>query len=180
MPDADSPPDLQSRRAAEMLPLVYAELRALAAARLASEAPGHTLDPTALVHEAFLRLVGPGDPACWDGRAHFFGAAARAIRRVLVDAARRKRTIKRDGGRRVELADPPIPSPDPTGERILALDGALSKLADEDPVAAAVAELRRFAGMGHEAIATELGITVYEARRKWTYARAWLRVALGE
>ena len=163
----------------QLLPLVYDELRRLAAHQLAHEKPGQTLEATALVHEAYLRLVGQGTGPHWDGRAHFFAAAAQAMRRILVDNARRKRRVKHGGGRhRVDLADhdPPAPSAD---DRLLALDEALTKLAGEDPVAARVVELRHFAGLGHEQVAAALGITVYQARQKWTYARAWLRAALG-
>jgi len=162
--------------AAQLLPLVYDELRRLAARKLAHESPGQTLQATALVNEAYLRLVG-GDPnRMWDGRGHFFAAAAEAMRRILVEAARRKGRQKRGGGlRRVDLADTPASDPD---DDLLALDEALSRLATEDPVAAKVIELRQFAGLGHEDVAAALGITVYLARQKWTYARAWLRDAL--
>jgi RNA polymerase sigma factor (TIGR02999 family) len=163
------------RAAAELLPLVYGELRKLAAARMAAEAKGHTLDATALVHEAYLRLVGDQR---FDGRGHFFGAAAEAMRRVLVEAARRRNREKHGGRRqRVELSD--VPESDPDG-RLLLLDDALTRLAAEDPLAARVVELRHFTGAGHDAVASALGITVYAARQKWTYARAWLRNAMTE
>jgi RNA polymerase sigma factor (TIGR02999 family) len=161
------------RAADELLPLVYDELRRLAAVRMADEKPGHSLDATAVVHEAYLRLVGDQRFA---NRAHFFAAAAEAMRRVLVDHARRRTREKRGGGRgRVELPDVPAPDPD---ERLIALDESLTRLAAEDPVAARVVELRQFAGLGHEDVATALRITVYAARQKWAYARAWLRNAL--
>ncbi len=161
------------RAAGELLPLVYDELRAIAAARMAQERPGQTLDATALVHEAYLRLI--GDQA-FANRGHFFAAAAEAMRRILVDAARRKKRERHGGGReRVDLPDVPARDPD---ERLLALDEALTRLANEDELAAKVVELRQFAGQGHEAIAETLGITVYLARQKWTYARAWLRDAM--
>jgi RNA polymerase sigma factor (TIGR02999 family) len=164
--------------AEQLLPLVYEELRQLAAQRLAQEKPGQTLQATALVHEAYLRLVSTDTDQPWNSRSHFFAAAAEAMRRILVDNARRKKRAKRGGGRRrADLADHPAPSPD---DRLLALDDALKKLAGEDPVAARVVELRQFAGLGHEQIAGVLGITVYQARQKWTYARAWLRDALGD
>jgi RNA polymerase sigma factor (TIGR02999 family) len=164
------------RAAAELLPLVYDELRNLAAVRLAHEAAGHTLQPTALVHEAFLRLIGPADEARWDHRGHFFAAAGEAMRRVLVDHARRRNREKRGGGRdRSDLPDVPAADPD---DRLLALDESLTRLAAEDPAAAKVVELRHFAGLGHEEVAAALGVTVYEARRKWTFARAWLRDAM--
>jgi RNA polymerase sigma factor (TIGR02999 family) len=166
------------RHAAEqLLPLVYDELRRLAARKLAHESPGQTLQATALVHEAYLRLVGASPGPQWNGRNHFFAAAAQAMRHVLVEAARRKARQKRGGGRRrVDLADVPAPDPD---EALLALDDALNRLASEDPVAAKVIELRQFAGLGHKEIAAALGITVYLARQKWTYARAWLGDVLG-
>ncbi|MBL8866724.1 MAG: sigma-70 family RNA polymerase sigma factor [Gemmataceae bacterium] len=161
------------RAAGELLPLVYDELRAIAAARMAQERPGQTLDATALVHEAYLRLI--GDQA-FANRGHFFAAAAEAMRRILVDAARRKKRDRHGGGReRVELPDVPARDPD---ERLLALDDALTRLAAEDELAARVVELRHFAGLGHEGVAETLGITVYLARQKWTYARAWLRDAM--
>src|SRR5262249_18387316 len=144
--------------------------------RLAQESPGQTLQATALVHEVYLRLVDVENAQHWDGRRHFFAAAAEAMRRILVDAARRKARQKRGGGRRrVDLVDQAASDPD---ENLLALDQALNRLATEDPVAARVVELRQFAGLGHEEIAATLGITVYRARQKWTYARAWLRDAL--
>jgi RNA polymerase sigma factor (TIGR02999 family) len=167
------------RAAEELLPMVYTELRRLAAQRLAHERPGQTLDATALVHEAYLRLVAGGDSSAadgWDHRGHFFAAAAEAMRRILVESARRKKRVRHGGGRpRVELADPPAPADD---ENLLALDEALTRLAKEDAVAARVVEMRYFAGMGHEGVAAALGVTVYQARQKWTYARAWLRDAL--
>lgn len=174
--DAAAAGDRQA--AADLLPLVYDELRKLAAARMAEERPGDTLQPTALVHEAFLRLVGAADAARWDHRGHFFAAAAEAMRRILVDAARRKKREKHGGGReRVDLPDVPARDPD---DRLLALDDALTRLAAEDPLAARVVELHHFAGAGHDAVAAALGITVYTARQKWTYARAWLRDAMTE
>ncbi len=163
--------------AEQLLPLVYDGLRRLAAQKLAHEKPGQTLDATALVHEAYLRLVG-GDPERpWDNRRHFFAAAAEAMRRILVEKARQRKRRKHGGGlQRVALADPPSPTAD---DKLLALDEALGQLAAEDPLAARVVELRHFAGLGHERIAAVLGITVYQARQKWAYARAWLRAALG-
>jgi len=164
--------------AGDLLPLVYDELRKLAAIRMAAESPDQTLQPTALVHEAYLRLVGPANGLRWDGVGHFFAAAAEAMRRILVDAARRKRREKHGGRReRVELPDIPVRDPD---DRLLALDDALTRLAAEDPDAARVVELRQFAGLGHDAVAAALGISVYAARQKWTYARAWLRDAISE
>ena len=163
------------KAAADLLPLVYDELRKLAATRMVEEKPGHTLDSTALVHEAYLRLLGDQH---FEGRNHFFAAAAEAMRRILVDAARRKKREKHGAGRaRIELPDVPARDPD---DLLLALDDALTHLATEDPVAARVVELRQFTGLGHEAIAETLGMTVYAARQKWTYARAWLRNAMTE
>jgi RNA polymerase sigma factor (TIGR02999 family) len=161
------------RQAAEqLLPLVYDELRRLAARRLSHESPGHSLQATALVHEAYLRLVGTAPGRQWDSQGHFFAAAAHSMRQILVEAARRKASKKRGGGRRrTDLADVPAPDLD---ENLLALDEALDRLTTEDPVAAKVVELRQFAGLGHEEVAATLGITVYLARQKWTYARAWL------
>jgi RNA polymerase sigma factor (TIGR02999 family) len=168
-----------SSAADQLLPLVYDELRKLAAQQLAQEKPGQTLEATALVHEAYLRLVEReprGSSAPWDNRRHFFAAAAEAMRRILVENARRKQRHKHGGGRqRVALVDQPAPTAD---EELLALDEALRQLAAEDAVAARVVELRHFAGLGHEQIAAVLGTTVYQARQKWAYARAWLRTAL--
>jgi RNA polymerase sigma factor (TIGR02999 family) len=164
--------------AGQLLSLVYEELRKLAAARLAQEDPGNTLNATALVHEAYLRLVGPADGARWDSRGHFFAAAAEAMRRILVDGARRKRTEKHGGHRRrVELPDVPA-NPEIVDERLLALDAALTRLAAEDPVAARVVELRHFAGLSIEDAAATLGLSRATAYRHWTYARAWLRDAI--
>jgi RNA polymerase sigma factor (TIGR02999 family) len=160
--------------AEQLLPLVYEELRKRATAQLAREKPGQTLQATALVHEAYLRLVGDQR---FEGRRHFFAAAAKAMRRILVERARRRRRLRHGGGRRrVELADLPADAP---AADLLAVDEALTRLAAEDPDAAKVVELHHFAGLGHEAVADALGITVYLARQKWDYARAWLRDALG-
>jgi len=164
--------------AAALLPLVYDELRCLAAARLAAEPSGNTLQPTALVHEAYLRLVGTPGGDRWDHRGHFFAAAAEAMRRILVDAARRKRTEKHGGHRRrVGLPDVPA-KPAVADEQLLALDAALTRLAAEDPVAARVVELRHFAGLSIEDAAATLGLSRATAYRHWTYARAWLRDAV--
>ena len=162
--------------AEQLLPLVYDELHRLAVQKLGHEAPGHTLQATALVHEAYLRLVDVEHQQVWDNRRHFFAAAAVAMRRILVESARRKARQKRGGRlRRVELFDQAASDPD---DDLLALDEALNRLMVEDPIAAKVVELRQFAGLGHEEIAATLGITLYLARQKWTYARAWLRDAL--
>lgn len=162
--------------ASQLLPLVYDELRRLAAQRLAHEKPGQTLEATALVHEAYVRMVNVQQPQIWNGRGHFFAAAAEAMRRILVEQARRKQCHKRGGAlQRVELVDVPAPSAD---DRLLALDDALTNLAAEDPLAAEVVELRHFAGLGHEDVANALKISVYQARQKWAYAQAWLSDAL--
>ena len=161
--------------AGRLLPLVYDELRKLAAVRMAEEAPGNTLDATALVHEAYLRLVGPDDAARWDNRGHFFAAAAEAMRRILVDAARRKRREKHGGGRlREELHPDLVAAPEPDDE-LLALDAALAKLAERDPVKARLVELRYFAGLTGDQAAEILGISPSTADRHRVYARAWLR-----
>jgi RNA polymerase sigma factor (TIGR02999 family) len=163
------------KAAADLLPLVYDELRKLAAARMAAESSDQTLQPTALVHEAYLRLIGDQK---FDGRGHFFAAAAAAMRRILVDAARRKQTHKHGGHRRrVELPDIPA-RPEVADEQLLALDAALTRLAAEDPVAARVVELRHFAGLSIEDAAATLGLSRATAYRHWTYARAWLRDAV--
>ena len=162
--------------AAELLPLVYAELRRLAAARLAAERPGHTLDPTGLVHEAYLRLVGN---EAFDGRGHFFAAAAEAMRRILVDAARRRAAVKRGGGlERVELADVAAPEGVPA-EELLALDAALDRFAAEHPEKAELVKLRYFAGLTQDEAAAALGVSAATAKRHWAYARAWLYRAVG-
>src|SRR5262245_33504573 len=168
------------KAAADLLPLVYAELRKLAAARVAAESPGHPLDATALVHEAYLRLVGPADDRHWDGRGHFFAAAAEAMRRVLVDHARDRGRQKRDGGRQqVALAD--IPSRfDHDPHLLLSLDEALARLSAEDPAAADVAKLHLFAGLSVDEAAAALGTSHATAYRNWAYARAWLQDALDE
>lgn len=161
---------------AQLLPLMYEDLHRLAVSRLRREAPGQTLQPTALVHEAYLRLVDARRAEPWDSPGHFFAAAAEAMRRILVEAARRKSRLKRGGGlQRVDLGDHPASDRD---QDLVALDEALDRLAEEDPLAAKVVELRQFAGLGHESVASALGITVYQARQKWTYARAWLRDAI--
>jgi RNA polymerase sigma factor (TIGR02999 family) len=158
--------------AAELLPLVYDELRKLAAARVDREKPGQTIQATALVHEAYVRLVGSDPGRDWDGRGHFFAAAAEAMRRILVEAARRKGRARHGGGRRrVELADVPAAVPD---EDLLALDEALTRLAARDPVRADLVKLRYFAGLTVPQAAAALGISVATAERHWAFARAWL------
>lgn len=165
--------------AEQLLPLVYDELRKLAAQRLAEEKPGQTLQPTALVHEAYVRLVGGPVDHPWAGRAHFFAAAAEAMRRILVDAARRKQAEKHGGGRqRQDLDASALVAPE-TDLDLVALDAALSLLADRDPVKAKLVELRFFAGLTGEQAATVLGISASAADRLWVYTRAWLRRELG-
>jgi RNA polymerase sigma factor (TIGR02999 family) len=157
-----------------LLPLIYQELRQLAAQKLAQEKPGQTLDATALVHEAYLRLVGRDSQRPWNDRGHFLAAAAEAMRHILVDNARRKRRAKYGGGRqRVDL-DEQIPVPPGGADDLLALDEALHKLAAEDPEAAAVVQLRYFAGLSVEEAAQTLGISRAGAYRHWMFARAWL------
>ncbi len=160
--------------AAQLLPLVYEELRRLAAQQLARETPGQTLDATALVHEAYLRLVGPADGARWNDRGHFFAAAAQAMRHILVDQARRKQSDKRGGDRpRVELPED-VAAPSDAADDLLALDEALTRLETEDREAAAVVQLRYFAGLSIEEAAQSLGISRATAYRHWNFARAWL------
>ncbi|QDU19398.1 ECF-type sigma factor [Urbifossiella limnaea] len=164
--------------AADLLPLVYDELRRLAAARLAHESPGQTLQATALVHEAYLRLVGAADPG-WTGRGHFFAAAAEAMRRILVDAARAKRAAKRGGACvRVTLADAAVAAELPPDD-LLDLDAALDALAAEDAEKAALVRLRFFAGLPEAEAAACLGLSRATASRHWAYARAWLHDRLG-
>lgn len=160
--------------AEELFPLVYGELRKLAAAKLAREAPGHTLQATALVHEAYVRLVDVPQAPHWNGQRHFFCAAAEAMRRILVDNARRKHRLRRGGGlRRQPLEDVAIHS-EVAQEELVALDEALEKLAAEDPDKAEIVKLRFFAGLTHEEAARVLGISSASAKRAWRYARAWL------
>ena len=159
--------------AGELLPLVYHELRRLAAYRMAQEAPGHTLQPTALVHEAWLRLVGDQSPQ-FENRAHFFGAAAEAMRRILVESARRKQCLKHGGAlQRVDVDEVDLPLPMP-GDELLALDEALDRLATVDSRAADVVKLCFFVGLTQERAAKELGISLATVERLWSFARAWL------
>lgn len=164
-----------SNAADELLPLVYEELRKLAAARMARETPGHTLQPTALVHEAWLRLVGNNNEnAHWNGRAHFFGAAAEAMRRILIDRARRKSAQRHGGGQqRVDLQDMEFATAE-DDDQLLAVNEALEKLARQDRSKAELVKLRYFAGMTLEEAAQLMGISVPTAKRNWAYAKAWL------
>ena len=161
------------KAAGELLPLVYEELRRIAAHKMTNEAAGHTLQPTALVHEAWLRLMDSGGQS-WNGRNHFFMAAAEAMRRILVEHARRKQSLKRGGGsERVDLdnLDLVVQAAD---ERLLALDDALKKLAAHDEIGANLIQLRFFAGMSNVQAAEALGLSERTAKRTWAYARAWL------
>jgi RNA polymerase sigma factor (TIGR02999 family) len=163
--------------AADLLPLVYDELRRLAAAKLAHEKPGQTLDATGLVHEAYIRLVGPLESAQWKDRGHFLAAAAEAMRRILIEIARKKSADKRGGGKRFELSEcDRVAIPDP--DTVLAVDEALTKLEAEDSGSAAVARLRLFAGLSVEEAADALGVSRATAFRDWAYARAYLTAAL--
>jgi RNA polymerase sigma factor (TIGR02999 family) len=164
----------------QLLPLVYEELRRLAAQRLIHEKPGQTLEATALVHEAYLRLVGSAQAQHWNGRGHFFAAAAEAMRRILVENARRKKSVKAGGAmKRVDFDGVPgifNSAPDD----LLALDEALTKLEDDDPQAAAVAKLRLFSGLTIDEAASNLGVHRATAFRHWAYARAFLQLQLRE
>jgi RNA polymerase sigma factor (TIGR02999 family) len=166
-----------SRAAGQLLPLVYDELRKLAAQRLAREKPGQTLQATALVHDAYLRLVGVQDPG-WDSRGHFFAAAAEAMRRILVEAARRKLGPERGGDFTRHDLDPEQTAPPGPSPRLLALDEALDRLAAIEPRAAEVVKLRYFAGLTVAEAASALGISPRTADSDWAYARAWLVTAL--
>jgi RNA polymerase sigma factor (TIGR02999 family) len=168
----------EPKPARELLPLVYDELRRLAAQRLAREAPGQTLQPTALVHEAYLRLVGETPDKPWDGRGHFFAAAAEAMRRILVENARRHHRLKRGGDRaRVDFdqVEPAAPGID---QDLLALDEALERLAKIEPVKAQVIQLRVFGGLTVAQAAEALDLSISTTDRYWAYARAWLRVEI--
>jgi RNA polymerase sigma factor (TIGR02999 family) len=160
----------------QLLKLVYDELRKLAAVKLASEKPGQTLQATALVHEAYIRLVGIENPPSWESRCHFFAAAAESMRRILIDTARRKQTQKRGGDwKRDDLEAVAAPEPD---EDLLALDEALQKLAVKDPLKAKLVELRYFAGLTGEEAAEVLNISPTTADRYWAYARTWLQAEI--
>jgi RNA polymerase sigma factor (TIGR02999 family) len=168
-----------SHAADQLLPLVYDELRRLAAQRLAQEKPGQTLQATALVHEAYLRLVEVERAQHWNSHGHFFAAAAEAMRRLLVERARRKHRQKHGGGRRrVRLGD--LPAVERSPEDLLALDDALTRLAAEDPAVADLVKLRLYAGFSVEEAAEALAISRAQGYRHWDYARAWLRCALDD
>lgn len=163
--------------AADLLPLVYDELRRLAAAKLVHEKPGQTLDATGLVHEAYIRLVGPLEGAKWKDRGHFLAAAVEAMRRILIEIARKKSAGKRGGGKRFELSESDrVAIPDP--DTVLAVDEALTKLEAEDAGSATIARLRLFTGLSVDEAADALGVSRATAFRDWAYARAWLTAAL--
>jgi RNA polymerase sigma factor (TIGR02999 family) len=165
--------DGDASASAQLLPLVYDELRRLAAHKLLYEVPGQTLQPTALVHEAYLRLVGDNGQPRWDNRGHFFAAAAEAMRRILVDNARRKQTVKHGGGlRKVPLAEFHRVAESPRD--LLDLDDALSRFAEEEPEKARLVQLRFFAGLSTAEAAEVIGISVATAERWWAYSRTWL------
>jgi RNA polymerase sigma factor (TIGR02999 family) len=168
------------KAAEELLPLVYAELRGLAARKMAAESQGHTLQPTALVHEAWLRLTGSNGQAQFENRAHFFGAAAEAMRRILIERARRRLAAKRGSGAvRVELDEVEIAAPVATDDdALLALNDALEKFSGLEPRKAELVKLRYFVGMTFEEAAAALGIAVPTAKQWWAYARAWLGVEM--
>jgi RNA polymerase sigma factor (TIGR02999 family) len=167
-----------AKAAAELLPIVYEELRRLAAHKMAKEAAGHTLQPTALVHEAWMRLGGSDAPA-FQNRAHFFGAAAEAMRRILIERARRRLAAKRGGGAvDVNLDEIEITSPVADDDQLLAVNEALEKFAAFDPRKAELVKLRYFVGMNFDEAATAIGIAVPTAKQWWAYARAWLTVEL--
>ena len=162
-----------TKAADQVLPLVYEELRRLAASKMANEVAGHTLQPTALVHEAWLRLVGVQPPR-FENRAHFFSAAAEAMRRILIDRARQKRAVRHGGGQqRVELEHVELPFPG-DDDQLLAVNDALEQLATAHPLEAEVVKLRYFVGLTHEETAEALGISLRTAKYYWAHARAWL------
>jgi RNA polymerase sigma factor (TIGR02999 family) len=162
------------KAAEQLLPLVYDELHKLATRRLAREKPGQTLQPTALVLEAYLRLVGEGNRTGWNGQGHFFAAAAEAMRRILVESARRKRRVRHGGGRRPLSLGQLDLAADESSQLILDLDEALDTLAEEAPTVAELVKLRYFAGLTTEQAAEALGISLRTANRHWAYAKAWL------
>ena len=168
------------RAAEQLLPLVYDELRRLAARRLAQEKPGQTLQATALVHEAYLRLVDGTQVQGWNSRGHFFAAAAEAMRRILVDAARRKRRPKHGGGRRRLHLEPLDLPGDDRADDLIALNDALDELAQREPAKAELVKLRYFAGLSLDEAASCLGISPVTAKRYWAVARAWLFAALSD
>ncbi len=169
-----------AQASAELLPLVYDELRLLAARELRRGVPGNTLQPTSLVHEAYLRLVDRDDEPRWSHRGHFFAAAAQAMRRILVENARRKKSLKRGGGReRIPLAEDEIAPPE-THDNLIALDEALGRLAESRPELAELVTLRYFGGLTMDEAASTMGISARTAARNWSFARAWLFKAISD
>jgi RNA polymerase sigma factor (TIGR02999 family) len=176
----DETPPEQAQPAADLLPALYAELRRLAAALTAQRGPGQTLTPTALVHEAYLRLVKGGQDPGWQGPRHFFGAAARAMREILIEQARRKSRLKRGGGgHRIELAEG-LAWIEPPADDVLALYEAITQLQAEDPHLAEIVMLRYYSGLTVEETARVVGVSVSTLTRDWRYARAWLAAHLGQ
>ncbi len=172
-PHPRSYPARRTETADELLPLVYEELRKLAAHKMANEAPGQTLQPTALVHEAWLRLVG-GENRLWDNRGHFFAAAAEAMRRILIERARSKARLRHGGNMECVALDQVTVAFEDTDETVLAVNEALDRLTAQDPVRAQVVKLRYFIGLRHQQIARALGISEPTVGRHWSFARAWL------
>jgi RNA polymerase sigma factor (TIGR02999 family) len=170
----------EPQAAEQLLPLVYNELRQLAAQKLAQETPGQTLQATALVHEAYLRLVDDGQVQPWNSKGHFFAAAAEAMRRILIEKARRKQRLRHGGGRQRLVLDNLEVLQMEAAEDLLALDAALERLAGEEAAVAQLVKLRYFAGLTIEQTAAALGISVRTANRHWAYARAWLYQQLNE
>ncbi|HEX6960737.1 MAG TPA: sigma-70 family RNA polymerase sigma factor [Lacipirellula sp.] len=164
----------------QLLPLVYEELRKLAAARLAHEKPGQTLQATALVHDAYLRLVGSETPLSWNNRGHFFAAAAEAMRRILVESARRKASLKQGGGARRVALDSACAASEPALLDLLAVDEALAKLESFEPIKAQLVKLRYFGGLTMPEAAAALEISLATAERYWTFARSWLFAELAD
>ncbi|MFT3880629.1 MAG: ECF-type sigma factor [Gemmatales bacterium] len=168
----------EPQTSADLLPVLYDSLRRLAFHRLAKEAPGQTLEPTALVHEAYLRLTKDGDVPYWKGRSHFFAAAAEAMRRILVEIARRKRAIKHGGELKHQAMDDVAFDAFEPQEDLVALDNALNRLEEQEPIAASLVQMRYFGGLSISEIAEILEISPRTAHRHWTYAKAWLHEAL--
>lgn len=171
--------DGDEQAAAELLPLVYEELRSLARARMGKLSPGQTLQPTALVHEAYLRVIGDMDPG-WEGRGHFFGAAAQAMRQIIVDQARRKAAVQHGGDReRIDLAEA-TPAIEPPTDEVLALEEALKDLEQHSPRKAQIVTLRYFGGLTIEEAAAAVGVSVGTVERDWRYVKAWMRDRLSD